>query len=151
MNNRAKIPLLVDEPEALYRIPAASPGARAGSSSVVERIRAGLPYAEFKALGGLLGLSAEELAGCLAISRSTLLRRRKQGRLTTEESDRLVRFARLYGRALEVLGSAEATRAWLKTPARALGGDTPLFFAGTETGAREVENLLGRLEYSVYT
>jgi uncharacterized protein (DUF2384 family) len=39
----------------------------------------------------------------------------------------------------------------LTRPARALDGQTPLDFAGTEAGAREVESLIGRLEHAVYT
>jgi uncharacterized protein (DUF2384 family) len=39
----------------------------------------------------------------------------------------------------------------LKTPARSLGGKPPLEFAASELGAQEVENLIGRLEYGVYS
>ena len=67
------------------------------------------------------------------------------------ETDRLLRFARLFGLAVDVLDSAEAAQKWLKTPARALEFASPLEFAETEVGAREVENLLGRIEYGVYS
>jgi putative toxin-antitoxin system antitoxin component (TIGR02293 family) len=106
---------------------------------------------EFEALQELLGLGAEELAGHLAISRSTLVRRRKSRRLDAQESDRLLRYARLYARAESTLGDAEAARGWLKQPARALGYESPLSFAETEAGAREVENLLGRIEHGVFS
>lgn len=122
-----------------------------GVEEVVERIQAGLPMSEFEALRSLLDLTGEELAEKLAISRSTLARRKKSGRLDREESDRLVRFVRLYARAAEVLGGEEKAKAWLKTPARALGFVPPLTFAETETGAREVEDLLGRLDYGVFS
>ena len=38
---------------------------------------------------------------------------------------------------------------WLEAPARALAGHTPLQFARSEIGAREVEDLIGRLEHGV--
>lgn len=146
-------PPLVQEPEALYRTSAAAILRRTGKppQSLVESIREGLPFAEFTALCGLLDLSAEALGGYLNISRSTLIRRKQRGRLAPDESDRLIRFARLYGRAAEVLGSREAGRTWLKSPARALGPAIPLAYADTEAGAREVEHLLGRIEYGVYS
>jgi len=50
-----------------------------------------------------------------------------------------------------VFGDAEKARAWLKHPQVGLGGAVPLDYASTETGAREVEDLLGRIKYSVYT
>jgi putative toxin-antitoxin system antitoxin component (TIGR02293 family) len=106
---------------------------------------------EFVALQELLGLGAEELAQHLAISRSTLVRRRKGGRLDMQESDRLLRYARLFARAQTVLQDDAAARDWLKQPARALDFVTPLTFAETEAGAREVEALLGRIEYGVFS
>lgn len=147
----------VEEPCVVYaytpsrrrRIGPKSP--ETGIENLVGRIAAGLPMAEFEALRALLGLTGEELAEKLAISRSTLARRKKTGRLDREESDRLVRFVRLYARAADVLGDEDGAREWLKTPARALGFATPLSFAETEAGAREVEDLLGRLEYGVFS
>jgi putative toxin-antitoxin system antitoxin component (TIGR02293 family) len=64
----------------------------------------------------------------------------------------VLRFARLFRLALELYdGDADAARAWLQKPARALDGVRPLDHAETEEGAREVERLLGRLEHGVYT
>jgi uncharacterized protein (DUF2384 family) len=40
---------------------------------------------------------------------------------------------------------------WLRSPNRALGGESPLALSKTEVGAREVENLIGRLEHGVFT
>lgn len=135
----------VAEPTAVY----AAASSHAGET--VERIRAGLPMVEFIELQELLGLGAEELAQHLAISRSTLVRRRKSGRLDMQESDRLLRYARLYARAQVVLQDNAAVRDWLKQPARALDFVAPLTFAETETGAREVEALLGRIEHGVFS
>jgi len=149
--------IAVEEPVVVYAFaphpPRASKKGRAigGIGEVVDRIQAGLPMAEFEALRQLLEISSEELAEKLVISRSTLVRRKKTGRLDREESDRLVRFARLFSRAVEVLGDDVSARTWLKAPARALASQTPLAFAETEAGAREVENLLGRLEHGVFS
>jgi putative toxin-antitoxin system antitoxin component (TIGR02293 family) len=93
----------------------------------------------------------EQLAGKLAISRSTLQRRKAAGRLTSHESDRVMRFARLLQLAVDLFGSADKARAWLKFPQRGLGGAIPLDYAETEIGAQEVEKLLGRIKYSVYS
>ena len=134
-----------EEPTAVYG------AANSATGETVERIRAGLPMVEFTALQDLLGLSAEALAQHLAISRSTLVRRRKSGRLDMQESDRLLRYARLYARAHAVLQDEAAAKDWLKQPARALDFVTPLSFAETEVGAREVEALLGRIEHGVFS
>jgi putative toxin-antitoxin system antitoxin component (TIGR02293 family) len=117
------------------------------------RVKAGLPMAEFDALRELLGLTVEGLADKIGISIATLARRRQSSqRLDTGRSDRVLRLARLFRLAAELYdGDQEAARGWLNKPARALDGETPLEHAGTEVGAREVENLIGRLEHGVYT
>ena len=142
----------IEEPAAIY---GKQPGTRRrramNAPETVATIRAGLPMVEFEALQELLGLGAEELAGHLGISRSTLIRRRKSRRLDMQESDRLLRYARLYARAEEALGEAESACEWLRAPARALGYVSPLEFAETKAGARETENLLGRIEHGVFS
>ena len=145
MKRKKKTDKVVEEPTAVYGTTSSA------VRETVERIRAGLPMVEFVALQELLGLGAEALAQHLAISRSTLVRRRKGGRLDMQESDRLLRYARLYARAQAVLQDDVAAREWLKQPARALNFVAPLTFAETETGAREVEALLGRIEYGVFS
>jgi putative toxin-antitoxin system antitoxin component (TIGR02293 family) len=55
------------------------------------------------------------------------------------------------GRAVELLESEHHARRWLASPQFGLAGSVPLQFADTEVGAREVENLLGRIEYGVYS
>ena len=121
------------------------------SIELAKAIHDGLPAAEVTALKEALSVSSEQLAPMLGTSTATLNRRRREGRLTPVEGDRLIRYARLYTLALEVMGTPEFARQWLATPQRALGGATPLDHALTELGAREVENLLGRIEHGVYT
>jgi putative toxin-antitoxin system antitoxin component (TIGR02293 family) len=118
---------------------------------LVRRVRAGLPLDEFHALREILGLSEEALASALGMSRTTLHRRKKSGRLDSGESERVIRLTRLFTRAGAVLGSQDAARHWLKSPARALGGETPISYSDTEIGAREVEDLLGRIEQGVFS
>ena len=121
------------------------------SSELIEAVRAGLPIHELKGLQASLAVPMEKLAPLLGISKSTLHRRMAGRRLGPAESDRVVRFARLMGKAVEVLESEENARQWLNSPQIGLGGAVPLDYAGTEVGAREVEDLLGRIEYGVYS
>jgi len=124
---------------------------RFSSESLIHELEKGLPFAELEALRDNLGTSMELLARRVGISRPTLHRRKGLGRLTSDESDRLVRFARLMGMAVHALGSADHAREWLAAPQYGLGGAIPLDYARTEIGAREVEDLLGRIEHGVYS
>ena len=124
------------EPEAAY---------------MIERVRDGLPLEEFHAMQETLGVTEERLGGLLGMSRATLHRRKKGGVLDRAESDRLVRYARLVAHACAALGGLEGARSWLAAPAFAFQGETPLDFADTEIGAREVDALLGRLEHGIFS
>lgn len=128
-------------------------GRRLRAGEAAAQVKAGLPVTELDALRELLGVTVENLAGKIGISIATLSRRRQRGqRLDAGHSDRVLRFARLFRLAAELHdGDEDAARAWLRKPARALDGETPLEHAETEAGAREVEQLLGRLEHGVYT
>jgi putative toxin-antitoxin system antitoxin component (TIGR02293 family) len=119
--------------------------------AVIGAVQAGLPFPEVEALRAGLDLPLDKLAPKLALSKATLHRRKLEGRLTPAESDRVMRYARLLGRAAEVLEGEAAARHWLKRPQYGLGGAIPLDYAETEAGAREVENVLGRIEYGVYS
>lgn len=132
-----------DEPSPMLREPEAA--------YMVDRVRDGLDMGEFYALQETLGLTEERLAGLVGISRATLHRRKKSGTLDRAESDRLVRYARLLCHASAALGGVEGARSWLVAPALAFHGESPLDFADTEIGAREVESLLGRLEHGVFS
>ncbi len=98
-----------------------------------------------------LEIPADLLAPRLGMSRATLHRRKREGRLSPGESDLVLRFARLMGRARIVLGGEDQARQWLRSPQFGLGGAVPLDYADTEIGAREVEDLLGRIEHGVYS
>jgi putative toxin-antitoxin system antitoxin component (TIGR02293 family) len=120
-------------------------------SLLIRVIQGGLPVRELEDLRASLALPMEQLGPMLGISKATLHRRKAGGKLGPAESDRVVRFARLMGKAVVVLESEENARRWLTSPQFGLGGAVPLDYARTEVGAREVEDLLGRIEYGVYS
>src|SRR5213594_1045564 len=120
-------------------------------AELIQRIQKGLRFSELKTLQDTLELPFEKLAAKLCISRSTLQRRKAAGRLSPDESDKVVRFSRLLRHATNVFGDVDKARACLKFPQRGLGGAIPLDYAETEVGAREVDNLLGRIDYGVYS
>lgn len=114
------------------------------------RVREGLSYEAFERLRRALDLPASRAAELLRIPPRTLARRKEARRFDAEESDRLVRVSRLIGLALQLFeGDLEGARAWLLSPHASLADQAPLEFAATEIGAREVENLIGRLEHGI--
>jgi putative toxin-antitoxin system antitoxin component (TIGR02293 family) len=119
---------------------------------LARRIESGLSFDALLRVSKITGLPLEDLRVAVRIAPRTFSRRRTEKKLSPEESDRLVSISRLLALAFDLFeGDAGAGLRWFTESNRALGGMTPIEAAATETGSREVENLIGRLEYGVYT
>lgn len=119
----------------------------AAAAAVKEGLSAGL----LRKLATQLGLSLEELAVPLHLTTRTLHRRVEAGRLSLDESERLLAITRILSHAAEVFGDETKAIRWLKSPVPALGGQTPLSAAETQVGLREVEDVLTRIGDVVYS
>jgi putative toxin-antitoxin system antitoxin component (TIGR02293 family) len=120
--------------------------------ALAELVREGLPVKALFLLAERLNLRQSEISEKIGIPQRTLTRRLAQhSRLTAAESDRTVRVAQVFSTAAETLGDGDKAAAWLKTPNRALRGGRPLDQLDTDPGVREVENILGRIAYGVYS
>ena len=118
---------------------------------LMDAVRAGLPYPSLDSLVGLLGVSRQQLLRWLALPERTIARRSSGQRLRPDESDRLMRVARLLALGGTIFGSTESAAAWMRTPNRALGGEIPLSLLDTDLGCREVEDALGKMEHGVFS
>ncbi len=122
---------------------------REGAVAVVRR---GLPFSTLDELADIVGIGRLAMARVIGLSPTTLARRRKAGTLTSDESDRLLRVARLVAMTHEMMGDdAAASRRWLRDRHELLEGESPLARASTEAGGREVEQLIGRLRDGVFS
>ena len=119
---------------------------------LLRAVKKGLSYRAFERFRRNTSLSFECVSDLIDIPRRTMTRRKRDGRFLPDESDRLLRASRLFGRALELFeGDRDAATDWLTTPQPALGGAVPLDVAKNEVGAREVERLIGRLEHGAFS
>lgn len=117
---------------------------------LLAKIKEGLSYKAWERFSRNAALSKTDLTELVQIPSRTLARRKEEGRLHSDESDRLVRATRIFAAALALFeGDVDLARQWFTSQQSALGGRTPLDYAGTEVGAREVEDLIGRLEYGI--
>lgn len=124
-------------------------------SSTLYRIREierGLPYRRVSQLTRKLNETDTRIAHLVQIAPRTLARRKAEGVLKPDESERVDRIERIYQLAVMLFegDKIEAVK-WLKEPNRGLANRPPLEFARTDIGAREVENLIGRLEHGVFS
>jgi putative toxin-antitoxin system antitoxin component (TIGR02293 family) len=119
---------------------------------MADLVARGMEVTNVLRLSEKLAISKERLAEILSISKTTLHRRSERHELLKPaESERVLRFFRLYEKALEVFENRDRAVKWLSSSPKALGGKTPLEFAKTEPGARLVEDILGRIEEGVFS
>jgi putative toxin-antitoxin system antitoxin component (TIGR02293 family) len=119
---------------------------------LVESIENGLSFSTFESVVKQYSVAMQDLAATIGITQRTLTRRKVAKKLSKTESDRLVSVRRMLGQATELFENDKSkAKQWLSSPNRGLGGRTPLQMAQTETGLREVENLIFRLEHGVFS
>jgi putative toxin-antitoxin system antitoxin component (TIGR02293 family) len=129
----------------------AAPKSFADLERAVER---GFAVASLDALRAALAVPGSpgdvELSCVRAIvSEPTLRRRREQGRLSADESDKAERLAAIIALARQVLGDEERARAFLTKPHPLLDGRPPALVATTDAGARRVDEVLRRIEWGL--
>jgi putative toxin-antitoxin system antitoxin component (TIGR02293 family) len=57
----------------------------------------------------------------------------------------------VFARAEDVLGTSEKAARWMHSPILALASHTPLELLDTDLGAQWVTDVLGRIEWGVYS
>jgi putative toxin-antitoxin system antitoxin component (TIGR02293 family) len=119
------------------------------ASELRARIKRGLPYRSLESVRERLRLSVPQTTTVLHMPPRTLARRRQSRKLDADESDRLYRIARVAAHAYGVFGEEAKAATWLARPNRALNREAPIHLLDTDVGARQVEDLLGRIEHGV--
>ncbi|PSF35831.1 toxin-antitoxin system, antitoxin component [Aphanothece hegewaldii CCALA 016] len=116
------------------------------------QVREGLPPTTVGEVERYLEIARKQLVKLTGISERTVSRKcQRQQLLDPVVSDRLFRIARIAAGAEEVFESQLKARLWLKRPNRALGGAIPLDLLDTDAGTLQVSDLLGRIEYGVFS
>jgi putative toxin-antitoxin system antitoxin component (TIGR02293 family) len=121
-------------------------------ASLIGLLLSGLPWSSVTNFVQNSGFSPSEVAHFVRVPERTFARRRESGFLEPAESERLLRLADVFARALRLFdGDRDAARRWLTSPVKGLGNSKPIDYAQTELGASEVRNLMGRLEHGVFS
>ena len=122
------------------------------TTKLIEELERGLPFKALERLTELSGIALTAIVRAIGIPERTLARRKATGRLAPEESERLLRISSIFERTVDLFeGDIAGAVNWLTTPKKAFDGRLPLDYSRTELGAREVENLIGRLEHGVFS
>ena len=93
----------------------------------------------------------KDFAVIAGTSARTLSRLKPTQKIPKQAAEVTISLMRAYSKATEIFGSEETAVRWLKESNRALGGISPVQAMSSRFGAEEVMNMLGRMEYGVYS
>ena len=124
---------------------------RTSPFELIARSRLGMGYAQVRQVATLLELTIRELAVLLSMNERTMARRLVSGSLNKVESERLLLLEALAAHGLRVFEDQSKFNRWLRRPLEILEGQSPLQMLDTATGFQVVDQILGRIEYGVYS
>lgn len=117
----------------------------------IETIKEGISKEELENLKEQTGIDYNMLSKVLAVTKATLHNKKGKERFDAAISERILRLADIYSYGYTVFKDQEKFNRWMKAPNRALGYEAPLNLAETIYGMEEVRNIIGRIEYGVYS
>ena len=117
----------------------------------MEVSRGGITKAALEQLKQKTGLDYDKLAKILAVARATLINKKGKERFSPELSERILGLADIYSYGYKVFESEERFNQWIFRPNRALGSTSPYELMDNQYGREEVRNLIGRIDYGVYS
>ena len=117
----------------------------------IEAIKEGISKTALENLKEQTELDYTTLSKILAVTKATLHNKKGSERFDAFVSERILLLADIYSFGYEVFGNREKFNRWMKSPIRALSYVSPLVMCETVYGMEEVKNVIGRIEYGVYS
>lgn len=137
--------------EYLGLVPKTSSPRRPEDHFFIDLIRKGLPKKVFDHLMKRTGLTEDEMAMILHVSKRTLQRRDLSSEFNPEQSERLIELAKLFAKGEDVFGGPDQFKEWIDTRVLSLGDKKPREFMDTSIGLSILMDELGRIEYGVHS
>ncbi len=117
----------------------------------MERLHVGISKKELETLKLRTALDYDKLAKLLLVTRATLINKPSAEKFNSALSERILGLADIYSYGYEVFEDEEKFNQWMFKQNSALGGKTPYEVCNNQFGREEVKNIIGRIDYGVYS
>ena len=114
-------------------------------------VRNGVSKNDLELLKSKTSLDYTMLAKALAVTRATLINKKRNEKFNAGLSEKILGMADLYSYGFEVFEDENRFNQWMSKPNKALGGQAPYDLIDNQFGREEVKNLIGRIDYGVYS
>ncbi|MEP7323935.1 MAG: antitoxin Xre/MbcA/ParS toxin-binding domain-containing protein [Saprospiraceae bacterium] len=116
-----------------------------------ERSNLGISKKELEKLKARTELDYDKLAKLLSVTRATLINKPSSELFNSALSERILGLADIYSYGYDVFEDEAKFNQWMFIQNRALGGKTPYEVCNNQFGREEVKNIIGRIDYGVYS
>ncbi|MDB5249398.1 MAG: hypothetical protein JWQ40_3792 [Segetibacter sp.] len=127
------------------------PESRMTSFEKIGLIREGISKKDLEHLKEKADLDYNQLAKVLSVARATLINKKGKEKFDMVLSEKIVGVADIYSYGYEVFEDEGRFNEWIFRPNQALGGHSPYDILDNQYGREEVRNLIGRIDYGVYS
>jgi putative toxin-antitoxin system antitoxin component (TIGR02293 family) len=117
----------------------------------MERLEIGFSKKELEIFKKRAALDYDKLAKLLSVTRATLINKTSLEKFSTALNERILSLADIYSFGYRVFENEEIFNQWMFSKNAALGGKTPYEICNNQFGREEVKNIIGRIEYGVYS
>jgi putative toxin-antitoxin system antitoxin component (TIGR02293 family) len=117
----------------------------------IKFVRSGVTKKVLVGIKNKTKLDYDKLAKVLSVARATLINKNDNRPFNTALSDRIVGLAELYDFGYKVFGNVDNFNEWMLMTNQALGGEKPYDIIDTQYGRDEVRNLIGRIDYGIFS
>lgn len=138
-------------PGIIFKASLQRPESQMTSFQKIDMIRKGISKNDFERFKDKTGLDYDQLASALSVARATLINKKGDDKFNQSLSERIISLADIYSYGYEVFEDVERFNHWIFRPNQALGGQRPFDFLDNQFGREEVRNLIGRIDYGVYS
>ena len=117
----------------------------------MDMVRDGVSKKDLESLKSKTNLDYDKLSTLLSTNRATLINKKGTQHFSATLSERIVSIADLYSYGFEVFEDENKFNEWIFRPNQALGGKQPFELLDNQFGREEVKNVIGRIDYGVYS
>ena len=153
---------IVSEPQAVYlKNPnhfnsilsnsSQKPESQLSSFEKMHIVRDGVSKKDLELLKSKADLDYTMLAKALSVTRATLINKKRGEKFNSGLSEKILGMADLYSYGFEVFENEDRFNQWMARPNKALGGQVPYDLIDNQFGREEVKNLIGRIDYGIYS
>ncbi|MGI8637274.1 MAG: type II RES/Xre toxin-antitoxin system antitoxin [Segetibacter sp.] len=127
------------------------PESRMTSFEKINIIREGISKKDLENLKEKTDLDYNQLSKVLSVARATLINKKGTAKFDMVLSERIVGVADIYSYGYEVFEDETRFNDWIFRANQSLGGQSPYDLLDNQYGREEVKNLIGRIDYGVYS